>query len=34
MARAIADVPLPHVAAIYRRVSSLKQSAEVDPPHA
>ncbi len=28
MARAIADVPLPHVAAIYRRVSSLKQSAE------
>src|SRR5258708_27208847 len=28
MARAIADVPLPHVAAIYQRVSSLKQSTE------
>src|SRR5690348_12697905 len=30
MARAITegDVPLPHVAAIYRRVSSVKQSAE------
>jgi DNA invertase Pin-like site-specific DNA recombinase len=28
MAHAIADIPLPRVAAIYRRVSSLKQSAE------
>ncbi len=28
MARRIEDVPRPHVAALYRRVSSLKQSTE------